>query len=87
MNIAHAGVITDAPSISEIILNFIQMFLSFVGGLAVLLILISGILYMISTGDSSRSEFAKKALTGSVVGLVFVILSFVILKVIAKALI
>ncbi len=87
MNIAHAGVIANAPTLSEIILNFIKMFLSFAGGLTVLLVIISGILYMTSVGDSNRSEFAKKALIGSIFGLLFVILSFVIIKVIAKTLV
>jgi len=86
INIAYAGVIANAPTISEIVLNAIKSLLSFAGGLAVLGIIISGLIYMSSTGDTGRGQFAKKALITSIIGLVFIISSLFIIKSIAKIL-
>ena len=85
MNIVYAGVISGAPTISEIVLNALLSLLGFAGGLAVLGIIISGLLYMTSSGDTGRSEISKKALVATVTGLVFILLSLTIIKAISKA--
>lgn len=87
MNIVHAGVISNAPTISEIILNTLRSMLSFVGGLAVLVIVISGLMYITSSGDNGRNELSKKTLVTTVFGLIFILLSLVIIKTITKGLI
>ncbi len=87
MNIVHAGVISDAPTISEIVLNALLSLLSFAGGLAVLGIIISGLIYMTSSGDTNTSGIAKKALVSTIIGLAFILLSLTIIKTISKAVI
>lgn len=52
------------------------------GGIAILLIIISGYRIMISRGNPESTQNAKEQLTAAIVGLLFVIFSIVILQVI-----
>lgn len=52
------------------------------GGIALLLIIVSGYKYMASQGNPEKIQGAKEALTSAIVGLLFIIFSFVILEVI-----
>lgn len=81
IKIAQAGVIDDAPKIYDIILNAVNGILIFVSVLTILMIIISGLIYMTSAGGS-QTETAKKYLIGSISGLVVVLLSLVIVNVI-----
>lgn len=56
----------------------VNVILWIAGILAVVMIIYSGLQMMISSGDSSKTETAKKTLTYAVVGLVVVMLSYVI---------
>ena len=56
--------------------------LGIVGGIAVLLIIISGYRLMASQGNPEKVQGAKEQLTAAIVGLLFVIFSLVILQVI-----
>lgn len=56
--------------------------LGIVGGLAVLLIIISGYKLMASQGNPEKVQGAKEQLTAAIIGLLFVIFSLVILHVI-----
>jgi len=66
-----------------VITNFL---LAFVGGLAVLFIIIGGIRYIVSMGNSEQVTAAKKTLTYAVTGLVAVLLSWVVLTLISSSL-
>jgi type IV secretory pathway VirB2 component (pilin) len=65
-------------NISNLIVSIINWFLSFLSALAVLMIVVSGIMYLTSGGDQQRIDTAKKWLVYSIVGLVIALLSFVI---------
>ncbi len=78
IEIAQAGVIDDAPSIYELLVRAIQTILNFIGALAVIVIICSGVIYMASAGNSEQQKFAKTVLTGSIVGLVIILVSLVI---------
>lgn len=84
MGIAKAGVIDDAPSIAELFLNGLQMILSIVAVVAVVALVITGIMYIASSGDVGRTEQSKKMLVGSVTGLVIALLALVIVNVLSK---
>lgn len=56
--------------------------LGIVGGIAVLLIIISGYRLMASQGNPEKVQGAKEQLTAAIIGLLFVIFSLVILQVI-----
>ncbi|MFA5986683.1 MAG: pilin [Parcubacteria group bacterium] len=71
-----------APILGKV-LNFVT---SLIGGLALLMIIVSGIMYMTSGGDSGKTDKAKEWLTASIIGLVIALLAYVIVTVIGKTL-
>ena len=72
----------DLPStdgdIRVTILNIVRYFLTFVGIIAVIMIMYSGFLWMTSGGNQEKIERAKKALVRAGVGLVIIVLAFAI---------
>lgn len=78
INDACAGVITDAPPISSFFDAVLLVLLSIVGTLSVIACVVAGIMYMTAGGDSKRVTLAKKALVGSIIGIVVTILALVI---------
>jgi hypothetical protein len=66
--------------------SFVQRIFSLVlgigGGIALILIMISGYKYMTSQGNPEAVKAATEQLTAAIIGLLFIILSFVILQVI-----
>lgn len=58
----------------------VNLLLFVVGGLAVVMIIFSGIFYVISQGDAGRVAKAKNTLTYSVVGLIIAFLAFAIVN-------
>lgn len=80
INIAQAGPMASAPPLSSYLTGAVEFVVVLVGGLAVLGVLISGVMYMMSGGDSTRAGAAKKALTTSIIGLVIALLALIIVK-------
>jgi hypothetical protein len=58
------------------------LILSVVGGVAILLIMLSGYRLMVSQGNPENIKSAKEQLTAAIIGLLFIIFSLVILQVI-----
>lgn len=71
---------------SVLILEVASWILGFVAALTVLVIIVSGVLYITSGGDSGRAEKAKGWLINAVIGLLVVLLSYVIVAGISRAL-
>lgn len=65
----------DADALLSNILNIVYFI---AGATAVIVIIVAGIMYTISSGDSARVSRAKNLLTYSLVGLVFVAFAFII---------
>lgn len=84
INSAQAGPMTDAPPLSDIVMSVLQFVLTIAGVIAVLSIVIAGIMYMTSGGNTERVGFAKKALIGGIVGLSVVLLSLIIVSTIVS---
>ena len=80
----YADVIADAPSLAEIVANTVIWMLSFVGALTVLAVIISGIFYGVSGANENLNAKAKKALIGTIIGLVLVLSSLAIVTAISK---
>ena len=78
INIAQAGPLDEAPPLSSLLDDILQFLVTLIGGVAVLVIVVAGIMYMTSGGDSERVQTAKKMLIGGVVGLVVAVMSFII---------
>lgn len=84
-NTAHAaGVIEDATPLAEVLTHALQFLLSVGGILAILSLAVSGVLYMLSSGDERRAEMAKKAALFSVTGIAVILASLVLVMQIAN---
>lgn len=66
----------------EFVKDLFGVLLGLAGGIAVLIIMIAGYRMMLSQGDPEKTAGAKEALTAAIVGLLFLIFSFVILQII-----
>ena len=73
-------------NVAQTIVDVTNFILTFLASIAVLMIVISGIMYITSGGDSTRTETAKKMLTYSVAGLAVALLAYVIVRVVATIL-
>ncbi len=80
------GLVHPPFSPSTLILGVARWILGFVAALTVLVIIVSGILYITSGGDSNRAEKAKGWLINAVIGLIVVLISYVIVASISRAL-
>ncbi|MBI2355934.1 MAG: hypothetical protein HYV13_01855 [Candidatus Doudnabacteria bacterium] len=72
--------------LSEFILRIINIALAIAGLVAVLFLIIGGFRYITAAGNEEAGESAKKIITNSIIGIVVIILSFVIVRVISNAL-
>jgi hypothetical protein len=73
-------------SLSGFILKIINYALAIAGLVAVLFLIIGGFRYITSAGNEETAEQAKKVITNAIIGIVVIILSFVIVRVISNAL-
>ncbi len=64
----------------DLIKNLVNILLFVVGLLAVIMIIVSGILYITSSGDAGKVARAKNTLTYSIVGLVIAFVAFAIVN-------
>lgn len=64
----------------NLIAQLVNVFLYLIGALAVVMIIFSGIQYVISTGDAGKVAKAKNTLMYSVVGLVVAFIAFALVN-------
>lgn len=77
----HAGgVITDAPTVAEVLLNALQFLLLIFGTLGIIGLVIAGIMYLTASGSERQIEKAKKAFFYSVAGIVIALGGWVLIK-------
>lgn len=77
------GKIEERPANGSIqdLLNSLQAWLlGLVGGLTILFLIIGGVQYITSAGNTARAEAAKKTITYAIIGLIIVILTGLILE-------
>lgn len=72
---------------TDLILRIVQILLAIAGLVAVIFLIIGGFRYITAGGNEETSESAKKTITNAIIGIVIIILAFVIVRVIANALI
>ncbi|HHH12465.1 MAG TPA: hypothetical protein ENJ77_01160, partial [Candidatus Moranbacteria bacterium] len=65
---AEAGVISDAPRVSDLALGVLQFLLGIVGIFMLTMLVISGLRYLSAGGDEARLEAAKSSLRYSLIG-------------------
>ena len=76
-----------AKTLSEIVLNFLKLLMSFIGGLSVLMIVVGGVIYITAVGDDKRSEMGRNTVKFAIIGIVVALLSLVVIKVLAKVIV
>lgn len=78
--------LAQGATVGDVVEQVLLFLLGFLAVLAILMIVISGIIYMTSAGDEGRIESAKKYLTYAIIGLVVALLGWVIVTVVSDAL-
>lgn len=73
---------TIGIDIASLVQTIFTLLLSLSGGVALLLIAFNGYVIMTSQGDAEKLKGAREAITAAIIGLVFMIFSIVILKII-----
>jgi hypothetical protein len=84
INIAHAGVIIDAPTFQQIGMNILFFLLSAAGIIAIIALLVSGMMYFFSTGDERKMQVAKKSAKYALLGIVLVMGGMILVKTIGQ---
>lgn len=67
-------------------IQIIQIALLVAGSVAILFLIAGGYRYIVARGNEEAVEAAKKTISGAILGLVIIILSFTIITVIAQVL-
>lgn len=80
IEIAQAGVISDAPTFKEISVNVLNFLLSIVGIIAIIMLVVSGILYFFSAGDEKRMQIAKSSARYAVIGVILALSGIIIIR-------
>lgn len=70
----------------EIISTVVTAILGVVGAIAVVVIVYSGILYLVSAGSEDKIKTAKSTLTAAIIGLVIAVAAYVIVNAVVTAL-
>jgi uncharacterized membrane protein YidH (DUF202 family) len=76
--------LTGAQSVSQLIVEVINIMLIFAGAIAVIFVIIGGYQYLTSAGNEETAEKGKKTLINAIIGVVLIIMSFVIINVIVN---
>lgn len=80
----HAGVISNALTFKQIGMNVLNFLLSVAGIIAILALVLSGTMYFFSAGDESRMKIAKKSAMYATIGIVLIMGSMVLIRLIGN---
>jgi len=84
IEIAHAGVISDAPSISTVGINILNFLLQVAGIIAIISLVLAGMVYALSAGDTKRAALAKHAVQASIVGIIMAMSGMIVVRFIGQ---
>lgn len=70
----------SGPTLSEIALNALKTLSSFVGILAVIMLVVGGIMYITSAGDSGRTDTAKNIIKYAIIGLIVALVALILVS-------
>ena len=84
INIAQAGVITDAPSVSDIGMKVLFFLLTVAEFVAIILLVLAGVKYFLAVGDEKKMQDAKKSATFAIVGIILAMGSFVLMMAVGQ---
>lgn len=84
IQIAQAGgVIDDAPTFAEVLLNAFTFLLQAVGIIGIIGVVMAGLLYFFANGDRKRIATAKKISGAAIIGFIILLGAWIILKTIS----
>jgi len=83
--IAQMG-LPDSPGVKSILVNVVKWMLEIIGLITLIAFIISGGQYLMSAGDDTAMQTAKKNMTYSVIGIIVALSGFVIIRAIDTAL-
>ncbi len=72
------------PTLVQIALNVLRFLLSIIGILTIIMLVVSGMAYMTSTGDSGRVDSAKKMATSAAIGLALALAALILVRQISR---
>lgn len=79
VEMAHAGVLDEAPEIANVLRNAL-LFLLTISGVAILISFVfSGLFYLFSGGSTKKLDYAKRSFSFSLFGLLIILSSLIIL--------
>jgi len=84
INVAQAGVITDAPTFQTIGTKILYFLLSVAGIIAIIALVVSGAMYLISFGDERKMETAKNSAKYAAIGMILIFGSMVLVKTVGQ---
>lgn len=84
---ANTEPIPNVNRASELVIRIIEILLAIAGLIAVIFLIVGGFRYVTAGGNEEASESAKKTITNAIIGIIIIILAFVIVRVIANAII
>ncbi len=74
----------DTADPKQILVNIVNMVLGLLGLVALIVVIIGGFRWMISMGEEERITRAKKTISGALIGIVLVLLSWAIVNFVLK---
>jgi hypothetical protein len=77
---------SNSTDVQSLVVMIIDIVLSVAGIIAVLFVIIGGYWYILSGGNEETAEKGKKTLTNAIIGIIIIVLSFVIVRVISNTL-
>ena len=83
---AKPGGVVDVSTANGLIMNIAEFLLSFLAILAVLMIIVSGVMYITSAGDKNQVDKAKSILLYAIIGLIIALFGYAIVYVIGRGL-
>jgi len=84
IEVVHAGIISDAPTMSEVGLKILNFMLSVFGIISVIGLVISGFFYLTADGNERKIAKAKKAFSYTVIGIFVTLSALIIVRVLAS---
>lgn len=85
-SLARPTGLTTTTDAKTLIMTVVLWVLGFAAALAILMIIVGGIAYIVSAGNDSHIEMAKRTVIYAVIGLVVVLLSYAIVVAVSKGL-
>lgn len=81
-----SGGLGSETTLTGFILRVINIALALAGLIAVLFLIIGGFRFITAGGNEGAAESAKKIITNAVIGIIVIILSFVVVRVVSNTL-